>query len=240
MIWTPKRNPDEFISINFMPDYLTLCAIKKTDPKITGHHFQLKALTGIPFSHDEYNEGRVYNPTAIGNHITNFLSSHGTKKTPIAFTISGNHIAQQFISCPTASPWQPTSSQSKQQLIDSCSLYPEENGSYMHYTCTIERAIVMQYQLMAIAHKLNLQSISTAAMAHLNLYRFLQNNSVCHTSLASILEKNNNDTTRLVCPQTIQTIAQIPAHVEKSVGNHDEIRIALGAVIPFIQPERLL
>lgn len=216
-----------------MPDSLTLCAIKKTK-SFKSASFQLTAFSNISFFKDEYNEGKIYNPTAIAQHIVNFLSIHGIKKMPITFTINGSHIAQEFISYSDNAQEQPINNQNTLGLTEFCHLYTQENGDKMFYTCTIERSIIMQYQIMAISNKFNLCAISTIPMAHLNIYRFLQGNS-WQDSLAGDLKKNNNETSNLVNAQTIESILTIPAHIERTVRNHDEFCIALGSIMPIIQ-----
>lgn len=230
MIRALKKKSDLFVSINFLPNGLTLSAIQKTSGQKFGPLFLLKAYTSVDFSRDEYHEGRINNPSIIGSHIIKFLSMHTIKKTPIACTITGKYIIEQFVSNPRQSI------EKQHLLIDSYPLYPQDNGDYMEYMCATDRSTILQYQLMAIAHKLNVQIISTAAMAHLNLYRYL--NGVDSGTLAQTLEENNNDTSRLVSAQTIASIVKISAQLEKSIENHDEISIALGAIIPFLKSER--
>lgn len=235
MIWTPKKNRNEFVSISFMPDTLTLCAVKKISSKSTSYLFELSAFTTIPFLHDEYDEGRIYNPTAIGKHITNFLLANHKKKAPIAMTLNGSSIKEEIASYHTASPFEQITHQKKQTASDYCYLYPQENGNFTFYTCAIERSIIMQYQLMAIAHNLNLQAVSTNSMANINLYRYLTGSTARHSALATILEKNNNNTASLISDQTIQNIIQIPSSIQLSPAHNDAIRIALGAITSLIK-----
>jgi hypothetical protein len=210
--------------------------IKKTDSRSLGYNFKLIALTHLPFYKDEYSEGRIYSPTTIGNAILQFLSTHNTQKNPIAFTINGNHIAQQF--CMQAASFYTQSTQDNpEQLIEYYALDCEKNDMSMHYVCAIERSMIMQYQLIAIAHTLNLQVLSTPAMAHLNLYRYVSKKVSPHFKLNKLedaLKSNNYQTRNLIDNNAIETIIQMPTFLEKTCQNYDEISTALGAIIPLI------
>lgn len=217
-----------------MPECLTLCAIKRAHQSESGTLFQLTNVASLPLS-ENYNEGKINNPTSIGKFITNFLVALNQKKAPIAISLKGEHIAQEIISCSSAQPFESMSVQTQKYIIDYCQLYEQENGSRTFYTCAIDRSIIMQYQLLAITHRFNVLSISTDTMAHLNLYRYMGNHAHAQNAMASILEKNNNDIASLIPDKILQNIVHIPPSIKTTPINYDSLRIALGAITTLMQ-----
>lgn len=230
-MWPLKKNHEKHVSIICSQDQLALCALEKAPRDATPYLFHITAYNSIPIMHGEYDQGRVYNPTALAKHITHFLKTTHNKKTPIAFTLSGDYIKENIIASHTASLAEHITKPSKQYALESCYLYTQSEGTFAFYTCAIERPIIMQYQLMAILNKFNLQSIITPSIAHLNLCRYLKGSSFSHSALANLLRDESNTIPSLMDMHAIEKIIYINPSVRLSNDQKAQLPTALGASI---------
>lgn len=188
--------------------------------------FDLVAFITKPIACDEFDEGILHNPTAIGTHINNFIAAYGMRNNPLALTLQGTHIQQTL-----ASQAYPTNNThySKHSIINHIMLDAQDDDHAMVYTCAIDRSVVMQYQLLAVTHGLNLQSIATDTMAYINLYRHIHN----HTKPSLNNAPSCTPQDFIVEQNALNRIIQLDGHIHRTVG-YTDIIVALGAVIPLI------
>jgi len=227
--WNKQKHNDHIVA-SFAPQGLSLSIVRHVPSKIDLPSFKLLAFQEISFSHHEYDQGNIFNPSSIARAITHFLATHKKQSTPIVFIIDGNHIDQKIVSCVSASPSKDTFKvDEKLHSFNYLYVYPEASGTFSFYTCSIPHTILMQYKLLAIANKLNLQAISTRTMAHFSLYRLLQGSTYSQTALGMLLENNNNNTRALINDQTIQNMLHIDSPLLAKAIPLDQLRIVFGS-----------
>lgn len=81
------------------------------------------------------------------------------------------------------------------------------------YLCGIKKAMVFQYQLMAITHELPLNLLTTERMALLHCYRLLNASAYRSTQLANALSAQHNRIEQLFHKEDLSRILQIPSHI---------------------------
>lgn len=214
-----------------MPDRLSFYLIKKIHTKTHHFLFELAAFTTISFLHNEYDQGRIHNPTIIEQHIEKFLTKHRLKNASISITLNGSYIKEQIISSPTISLGESTLYPKKQYVFDGCYLYPENDNRFVFYTCAIEHAIIMQYQLIALAKNLNMISISTCSMAHLNAYHHAHGSQFSRIQLANLLSHHTSIVPSLLSDDMLASMMHNNPSIKIPDHQKPELQIAFGAII---------
>lgn len=165
----------------------------------------MQAYRRIPLTSGDFEHGILFNPTKIQGHITTFLKEHALSHAFISLAVSGPSIKEEIIAHCTAKPTEQELgiNPSHNEVIDYTYLYPTDTGSFTFYVCSIERGLLLQYQLLAMASSLNLVAVTTENMALLNAYKYLEQPTFRHSQLAVAMKQANNCFENLITDEII-------------------------------------
>lgn len=200
----------DLISFSFSPQSLVCAWLQKTKTASTAL-LQLRAYKHIPLTNSELENITLFNPTRIKHTITDFLTTHKKKNASISFCLNGPGVTQQYISLPKTHPTDTdlgiTPSSARVSHYKRMYYY---DGQSLFYVYTLERALILQYQLLAIAAELNLLTITTAQSALFNFYRYTHGSAFRQTQLALDMARCHNRLERLISTDTVRRVINLP------------------------------
>jgi hypothetical protein len=175
----------------------------------------LHAYQAIPLQHLELEQLKIFNPTALQHYITDFLNTHNVRDAFIACTLNGPGVYERFIPMHTATPKLDDFLLPEKQRYfwDYRYAYPIEHGRSMFYVSGIQKELLFQYKLLAIANDLNITTISTQRSALLSLYKFQQGDTFRTSKLAIDMLSHHNMPEQLFCADSLGRLLYIPPHL---------------------------
>ncbi|MCA9770519.1 hypothetical protein KC460_04080 [Candidatus Dependentiae bacterium] len=204
-MWPKKNNNYEIVTIGFSQEYLCLAWISRKNKIPT-----LTSYRKIHCTHLELHEGTLYNPTALGHYISQFLQKYTLHKAFVNMWLTGNYIHEQLIKTANAHPTTIELGTNMQKSIwDFQYVYPTDNGHFVFYVTGIPKEILFQYQLLAVTNHINLITITTYHHALLHLYHFIQGAAFRHSQLAHDIQQHGNRIEFLFTPETILRVIRI-------------------------------
>jgi len=178
-MWPLLKIRNDSLNCIFTPRKLIL---SYTSQHATNNNIVLHAYEEISCAQAELESIILCNSSSIKKTIEQFIQKNNiSDETPLNFALCGPTIQEKITN--------------KKNLIDS-SLYKTYlyalAGKKFYYTVSISPALIMQYQLLAMALKQPISLITTPFIAQCNLYKFSKKNSFSSTQLAQDLRKNNH------------------------------------------------
>ncbi len=168
---------ETIIGINITPRTITCSWIEPT-PYAT-LPYELKAYKHLLFEANEKKDLTLFNPTKMQSLIDTFLELNDVHDASIVMALSGEGLVEKQIMLARASA-DLQSVEEKPELTSWHYYCLQDNPSVPKnpwYCCGISRAILLQYQLLAIQAELNVTQITTPTMALLKAYRYIKNQS---------------------------------------------------------------
>jgi hypothetical protein len=211
-MWPLPPIKNTFVSIIATPEQLVCCSLKQSNKRAP---FLLTGYQRIPLHKMELAANALFNPTAIAQHIKIFLSDYNHQNAFVSLAITSPHINEQYIVLPHASPTpdQFDLPHKKHVIWDYQYLYPNEEGKFVFYVCSMQRPLLLQYQLLAHNARINLTDITTQHIATLQLYRYFYGPAFRQTQLAVDISKYNNDLSQFFTRDALARILHIPTHI---------------------------
>lgn len=201
-------------------------------PSKAAARYSLQAYQRFPLTQHEILQLRMYNMSAISQHINTFIKTHHAQNAFVSYALNGMGLTELLMRAP-----EPRLSatmllqQAPQPLIwDSCYLYPTDHTLHTFYACGIPRELLLQYQLLARMTQSSLSTLTSSWYAHLRLYKAIQGSAFRRTHLAHTLIMHEHRWNNLLNRDMLYRMIFIPAH-----HNNDAelpfIRTALGLFI---------
>ena len=193
-MWPIPRMNQEIISCTFTPRHLALAHI------VADHQSPLlNAYTRITLRNAELEYAILCNPTLITNTIQRFIEHHASFDCLTQFAICGPTIHEKITN-------------KKIESAQSSYLYTHNNKDF-HYTASIAPAALAQYSLIALRHRLPLQTITTPFMAQLKLYQILQGNQFRYTEFAAQLRMHHHHIDQIIATADVIKHMHVAPHV---------------------------
>jgi len=202
-VWPIPRIANELIACVFTPRYLSISYLS---PSPSGIY--LKGYRRIPLVHAELEHSIICNSTFIRKHILAFIEHHKAYYATARFALCGPVVHEKITNKKTSIAGAHYSSY----------LY-RLNAKEFHYIVSINRAIIMQYQLLAMGAGLYLDVITTPFIAHLKLYHTLHKSSFAHTKLAHDLRLHHHRIESIFDDDTVRRSLQIPKNSTLTIAN---------------------
>jgi hypothetical protein len=182
-MWRPRNNNPHIVTITAQPTMLT-CSI--ITPSSSAAAFQLHAYEQHSLTRLELEQGYLYNPTRIAQHITSFVKKNKGQNAFIACALQGQGIQEYVITMPHAHhqrtdfkiPALATTTWDYHMLC------PTDHGQWLFHVASINNDLLLQWQLMVTRAHLNLLAITTKRTALLQLYRYHQGAAFRQTKFA--------------------------------------------------------
>ncbi len=134
--------------------------------------------------------------------------AHHNADTPVNIALCGPSIHEKITA--------------KKTVIDKAQhtsyLYTQDDKS-IYYTTTINPALLMQYQLMAIASHIQLLTITTPFIAQLKLYQTVHGTAFRHAQLAHDLRIHNHRIEDIFTDNIIPRMMQLSPNVTFDLAN---------------------
>jgi len=230
-MWGLPQYDNQLVTITFQPQVMTCSLIttsKRSAPLV------LHAYKKITFQELELESLIVFNPTKIKQHIVNFLNSCNARNAFVACSLRGPKLFERFVSVTKAHPSMEDFevSERNHMLWDYRFAYPADNGLWVFYVTGMPRALLLQYQLLAITTPFNLLTITSERMALLNLYEYQHGNAFRRSQLAIDMLRHHNMIEYLFDRDTLSRILYIPS----ALAHHraDDIHHLLSACGLFV------
>ena len=201
-MWPLPRISDESISCVFTPRSISISYLKLQKNKII-----LAAYQRTDFLHGELEHTLMCNPTKIQQIVRTFIAQNNAH-APVNIALCGPSIDEKITA--------------KKRVIDNAQytsyLYTQDDKSF-YYTTTINPALIMQYQLMAIATQIQLLTITTPFIAQLKLYQTIHGTAFRHTQLAHDLCTHNHRIESIFTDDIITRMIHILPNVTFALAN---------------------
>ena len=183
-MWPIPRINQEIIGCTFTPRHLALAHI------VADHQTPLlKAYTRITLRNAELEYATICNPTVITKAIHHFIEKYASSDCLAQFAICGPTVHEKITN-------------KKVEIAQSSYLYTHNNKDF-HYTASIAPAVLAQYSLIALKHRLPLQTITTPFMAQLKLYQILQGNQFRYTEFAAQLRMHHHHIDQIIATASV-------------------------------------
>lgn len=201
-MWFYKQTVKHIVALTFKQDYFAYAHIKKNNNQST---YSLINFKKHLFNNLEIEKQVIFNPTRIGNYLHSLQQELVKGNADIRISIDGPAIFEAIVESPDSLIGEPYSSQLKNTVWEDTPIFPNSGTHKQIYVCGISRALLFQYQLLAIKHKFNIQCITTSNMALLNAYHLLKTEFL-DQNLATV-----NDIAKLINIESIDKLcANIP------------------------------
>jgi len=202
-MWPIPRIVDESIACIFTPRYISISYLAPTQAGV-----YLKAYTRIPFISAELEHSIICNSTYIKKSINTFLKKHNAQHATAHFALCGPTIREKV-----------TNKKTSISAADHSSYLYKLDGKEFHYTVSINQAVVMQYQLLAMATGLYLDTITTPFIAQLKLYQTLHGSSFAYTQLAQDLRLHHHRIENIFDDDVIARTLSMPKNLILNLAN---------------------
>jgi hypothetical protein len=158
--------------------------------------------------------GMLINTTCIGNHIKNFLKTYKLNNSAIAVICDDTIIPQGYSSTVEASPYEYLSKHLTlpHHTLNTMYLCPYEE-KFLSWWSRTPYALLMQLQLIAYTHQLNIISINTKLPALLEAYKLMYGENLRPLQLAADLQRSGYDIAATISPSVIQQFFETPRYI---------------------------
>lgn len=157
------------------------------------NHTTLQTLTRVSCPNAELEKGILFNPTQLKNEF-----NHMQNKRAITFILNSRTCAENIVphAQDKAAPEHVGVFSSPCYTGDAQYLYSHDQAHY-YYTCTIPRAIIMQYWLFAQTLNCTVSAIIPSRYALLRMYKKLHGTAFRTAQLGVDMHKRNNQIEQL-------------------------------------------
>lgn len=228
-MWPLPNIRDEYVQLLFKPQSLTCSWIRKKSSTT----YELCAYKQF-LSNEAQGISHMFNPTYIKQSVRSFIYQHELEHAFISIALAGNNVVESIVELPFASPTRDQFPFPKLHKLtwDFRYLYPHDDARFAFYVGGINQSALLQYQLLAIAARLNVVAITPSRMAMLNVYQALYAQAFRHSHLARELQARNNQIQDLFTNDMLRRMLTIKPSVDVDVNKEREALItSLGLFI---------
>jgi hypothetical protein len=219
-MWLIPALEHKIVSIDFSPEAL-VCSwiessfaplslrLQRTRKATEDGPLVLRAYKRFPLNNLELEKLILFNPTIIKEYICSFLEEHNLSDAFIAFILHGPTVVEQFVAMPTSTPHYADfgiTNKTHSLLWEYRYLYSNDHGQFVFYVYTIPRPIILQYQLLAIAARCNLITMTTRTTMLLSAYKNIFGVVFRRSQLAVDMMRCNNNIEDIITIDTLNRI----------------------------------
>jgi hypothetical protein len=191
-MWPLPKIEESTVTFSFSSDHLFCTLIEKINTAPFAHitHYQKYNYSDLTIAHKT-----IFNPTIIKQLINDFLIKHKKQNARIIFSLAQESITEKYITLNSDRPsiahfgFTP----SHHCLWGYRFMYHNEHGQSVFYFYRASRSLVLQYQLIAIALRLNLIDITTDQMALFYAYKKINDKQFRQTQYALDMAETDNN-----------------------------------------------
>jgi hypothetical protein len=185
------KQSKEIVTIRYAPHELIFAIVSKSlhDQKI---HINTQEI--VPLEITQTKKFFLQNQTHIGISFTDFLKKNNAWNLPLAISLATGSIHETFIMLSTATPTieQFPIIRSPHWHWEYRYLFACDDGMHMYFLAGIERARILQFQLLSYLHHLNLALITPERIALWNLYKKVRHTAFRSSQFALDMIRHNN------------------------------------------------
>jgi hypothetical protein len=204
-----------------IPDSLTiiiiqlrsiLCAVIK---KGTYKKYTLNLVHTSSYQALIASSGILINTTLIGSHIKNFLKTYKLNNCALAIICDDTIIPQGYTSTLESSPHEYLSKNLTlpHHSLNTIYLCPHEE-KFLSWWSRTPYALLLQLQLIACTHQLNITSINTKLPALLEAYKVMYGKNFRPLQLAADLQRSNYDIAAIISPSVLKQFFEETNHTQ--------------------------
>jgi hypothetical protein len=215
-MWPIPALEQKIVSIDFSSEALVCTWIesnKKNDRPL------LRAYKRFSLNNFELEKLIIFNPTLIKEYICSFLVEHNLSDAFIAFILHGPLITEQFVAMPTSTPHYTdfgSAQTTRNVLWEYRYLYPNDHGQFVFYVYSVPRSLVLQYELLAIAARCNLITMTTRTMMLLSAYKNIFGVAFRRSQLGLDMMRCNNNIADLITIDTLNRMVNFAGFCNSS------------------------
>jgi hypothetical protein len=207
-MWKAKSRRHKRVVISFSPEYLCMSWVSYVNdamPLLTGYR-------KIPCTQLELLNGKIYNQTVILRYISQFLTQYSLYDAPVSIWISGSEIRERLVKTTTAHPSATFfDTNIRMHMVDWDYLYPIERDAFIFYVAEMPKALLLQYQVLAMAIGIHIATITTYYHALVHLYKCIHGTTFRHSAFADQLQQKDNNIIHLFDSESVaRTLAIHP------------------------------
>ena len=212
-MWPFGQKKNELLTISLTPQNLTCSWITRSKGGKTTS--RLKAYTRIAIKQFAFSQAVLFNPTIIKKHITTFIKEHNAAHIPVAFSVAGPKVFEKIVHLNTACPTTQEFGlpELKNLNWDAVYLCPSQRNGFDFFVCGIKPEHLFSYQLLALSSDINLVSITTEQLAHLQLYKYVHGDTFRQSTLSLDLFAQRYNPHSLCNANTLESILSIDHHL---------------------------
>lgn len=225
-MWPFKQSEPNLISVSLNPQYMCCSLIQREKDNI----ITIQAYKMILFKHLEFEKSIVFNFSKISNTIKTFIKTYNIKNPMLTFSISGPNIFEKIVTLSTSMP---TKEDFKIPQINKLNwqysyLGPSVHGGFDFYFCGITREALFQYNLIAIKSGIKPIVITTPKVSHIELYKYIKDNTFRQSQFAIDLAQNNYDILSTISPEHLSKYFLIDRVIDIKQDKFKNIATMLG------------
>ena len=206
-MWPLWNKQPELITVTLSPGNMSVSWISwQKNKKIEIHAYQNITLKNL-----EFEKSILFNLTKMSQKIKEFIKINNIAKAAIALSISEPNIFEKIINLSMASPVKEDFKIDEIKNLNWKHTYigPSLHNGFDFYVCGIKRELIFQCNLLAIKSGTKPLVITTAKVAHIKLYKYLQGEGFSQSKLAIELSKNY-DIGKILLQDQVKKIAFCP------------------------------
>ena len=212
-MWPFGQKRNELVTISLTPQNLTCSLIAQSKEKKTTS--RLKAYTRIPIKQFAFSQAVLFNPTIIKNHIIKFIKEQNAAHIPAAFSVAGPKVFEKIVHLNTASPTTQEFGLSELKNLnwDAIYLCPSQRNGFDFFVCGIKPEHLFSYQLLALSADINLITLTTEQLAHLQLYKYVHGDTFRQSTLSMDLLAQRYNPHSLCNANILEDVLTIDHHL---------------------------
>ena len=210
-VWPLPSVENHLITFSFSSHALVCVWLEKTK-KIPC--MKLNAYEKHDLLNNEIIEGVLYNPTHILNIINNFLHKYHKNNAFVNFTLAPECLTEYFVPMPISTPKKSDFNMHNANffLEGYRYLYQDDEGQYIFYTYSLSRALLLQYQLLAIHAQLNMLSVIPKTIALIGTYKTIFGAAFRASQFSLDMMQHNNNLETYITKDILQRIISLSPH----------------------------
>lgn len=204
----------ELVTIFFHPNAIVCSWVQKN--KTAKNPLVLRAYKRYPLDNYELHNLIPFNVTFLKKQITSFLKKYDLSDAFIVFCLDAAAV-EEYVTMPTSTPHRSDFiiAHAPQLCLQYRYLYSNhDDGQSIFYVYAMPRSLILQYQLLAIASRCNVITITTKVAAYYEAYKYIFGAAFRKSQLAVDMMRFNNSIENLISVDALRRMILIDSEID--------------------------
>jgi hypothetical protein len=221
---------NELITLVLNPTSIALGWLK-TNNKNSG--FELHAYHRHLLNRYEISDDGLCTTPTLTTHIKQFVMTHQIAHLPLGIALKNTICREKFLHSKSASPsdaeFYPTPR--NHTMWDYRYLYQVDENSHLFYACELYHPLLLQYKIVTINVRLNLQTIAPQSMALFQLYRYFYGSAFRRVIFGQEMMRHDNDPLKLFTDEATRRLVRMPNALSINLAEEKEYLLAMSGLL---------